>query len=67
VNPVDAPGQNQEIVVFIVHRDSECSDFLAVQAHVRHAHTNYDELLFRCGDSDLAPLEWAGPFLPDVS
>jgi hypothetical protein len=24
--------------------------FLAVQAHVRHAHTNYDELLFRYGD-----------------
>jgi hypothetical protein len=31
--------------------------FLAVQAHVRHEHTNYDELLFRHGDRDLARRE----------
>lgn len=31
--------------------------FLAVQAHVRHAHTNYDELLFHYGDRHLARQE----------
>jgi hypothetical protein len=28
-----------------------------VQAHVRHAHTNYDELLFRYGDRHQARRE----------
>ena len=31
--------------------------FLAVQAHVRHVHTNYDDLLFRYGDRHLARQE----------
>jgi hypothetical protein len=31
--------------------------FLALQAHVRHAHTNYDELLFRYGERRLARQE----------
>lgn len=34
--------------------------FLAVQAHVRHAQTNYDELLFRYGDRQLARQEVRG-------
>jgi hypothetical protein len=34
--------------------------FLAVQAHVRHAHTDYDELLFRYGDRHLARQEVRG-------
>jgi hypothetical protein len=34
--------------------------FLAVQAHVRHAHTDYDERLFRHGDRHLARQEVRG-------
>jgi hypothetical protein len=29
--------------------------FLAVRAHVRHAYTDYDELLFKYDDRQLAP------------
>jgi hypothetical protein len=49
--------------------------FLAVRAHVRHARTNYDELLFRYGDRGLAReevrerveeilREWSAPRAP---